>query len=60
MSNVTSNATQTQTLASARALPIAMAFMLGVLLVAGAGFASASALHNAAHDQRHSLGFPCH
>ena len=24
------------------------------------GFANASALHNAAHDTRHAMAFPCH
>ncbi|PZQ14961.1 MAG: cobalt transporter subunit CbtB [Ancylobacter novellus] len=44
----------------ARLAPILSAFLLGVFVIAGAGFASTPALHNAAHDQRHSIGFPCH
>ena len=36
------------------------AIVLGVLLVGGAGFAAPQALHNAAHDSRHALAFPCH
>lgn len=36
----------------------AMAF--GLLLVFGVGLAQADSLHNAAHDTRHSIGFPCH
>ena len=36
----------------------AMAF--GLLLVFGVGLARADKLHNAAHDTRHSIGFPCH
>jgi len=43
-----------------RALPIALAALLGVFLVAGTGFAHTEAVHNAAHDTRHSLAFPCH
>jgi cobalt transporter subunit CbtB len=35
-----------------------MAF--GLLLVVGVGLAHADKLHNAAHDTRHSIGFPCH
>jgi len=31
-----------------------------VALIYGAGFASKVELHNAAHDGRHSAGFPCH
>ena len=38
----------------------AMAFMIGAGLVFMVGFANASVLHNAAHDSRHSLAFPCH
>lgn len=33
---------------------------LGVALVFVAGFAESQILHNAAHDTRHSTGFPCH
>lgn len=35
-------------------------FTLGAGLVYLAGFAYPSVAHNAAHDSRHSLGFPCH
>lgn len=38
----------------------AVAALLGLGLVWLAGFASADALHAAAHDTRHSTGFPCH
>jgi cobalt transporter subunit CbtB len=33
---------------------------LGVVLLAGVGFWQVEAVHNAAHDTRHSAGFPCH
>lgn len=33
---------------------------LGLALVFVAGFAESNILHNAAHDTRHSTGFPCH
>ena len=33
---------------------------LGALFVWGVGFAQSSHLHNAAHDTRHAIGFPCH
>lgn len=36
------------------------AFVLGGLIVYGAGFVNTAAVHNAAHDTRHSQGFPCH
>ena len=45
----------------AEALKIALiTFSLGALLVFLAGFAYPSAVHNAAHDTRHTLSFPCH
>ncbi len=34
--------------------------MIGSILVFGVGFAGDHRLHNAAHDTRHSIGFPCH
>lgn len=36
------------------------ASLLGALLVYFAGFSHIDAVHNAAHDTRHSAGFPCH
>ena len=36
------------------------AFALGGMIVYGAGFVNTGAVHNAAHDTRHSQGFPCH
>lgn len=45
---------------ASRIVAIALAALLGTLLVAGTGFAHSAAVHNAAHDTRHSLAFPCH
>jgi cobalt transporter subunit CbtB len=33
---------------------------LGLGLVVGVGFAGSAAVHDAAHDTRHAIGFPCH
>ncbi|MDO8437686.1 MAG: CbtB domain-containing protein [Nitrosomonadaceae bacterium] len=41
-------------------LPVMLAASLGLILLYGAVFAETAALHNAAHDARHSAGFPCH
>jgi len=38
----------------------AIAFSLGLALVYLAGFAYPETAHNAAHDTRHALSFPCH
>lgn len=37
-----------------------IALFLGGFLVFGVGLANSAALHDAAHDTRHSYGFPCH
>ena len=40
---------------------IAMATLLfGLGLVFVTGFASSATVHNAAHDTRHAMAFPCH
>lgn len=47
-------------LASSRALQMTLAALLGLFLIGGTGFAQIDAVHNAAHDSRHSVAFPCH
>lgn len=44
----------------AKPLQLVAAILLGVVILYGAGFVATSAVHNAAHDMRHSQGFPCH
>lgn len=41
-------------------LQLVTAFLLGLVILYGAGFVQTSTVHNAAHDARHSVGFPCH
>ena len=43
-----------------RLLPCALAALLGLVLLGGVGLAQPQGLHNATHDTRHALGFPCH
>lgn len=43
-----------------RLIAAVMAAVLGAFLVWGVGFSPVAALHNAAHDTRHSMAFPCH
>lgn len=45
---------------SSRIAIAAVAAAMGMLLLFGAGFANSQALHEAAHDARHGIGFPCH
>jgi cobalt transporter subunit CbtB len=47
-------------LTASRAISIFAAALLGAFLVGGVGFSHIMAVHNAAHDYRHSMGFPCH
>lgn len=41
-------------------LQLISAMILGIVILYGAGFVQTSVAHNAAHDMRHSQGFPCH
>jgi cobalt transporter subunit CbtB len=43
-----------------RAVPIFAAALLGIFIIGGVGFSHIEAVHNAAHDYRHSMAFPCH
>lgn len=49
-------------LSTAMAKPVQLisVFLLGAVIIYAAGFVNTSAVHNAAHDTRHSQGFPCH
>ncbi|MEJ1157198.1 CbtB domain-containing protein [Prosthecomicrobium sp. N25] len=38
----------------------AVAALFGIALVFTTGFAHPEILHNAAHDSRHAMNFPCH
>lgn len=37
-----------------------IAFLLGASLVGLVGFIDIASVHDAAHDSRHALSFPCH
>jgi cobalt transporter subunit CbtB len=56
--------TLSPTLVSSRAAtrlgPALAALLFGLALFLTTGFAWPSAIHNATHDTRHSLGLPCH
>lgn len=62
ISNTTSSAAvaSTATTQSQRLVAALGAALLGVCLVYFAGFSHIEAVHNAAHDTRHSAAFPCH
>lgn len=44
----------------AAAAPAMLAAALGLFMLWGVGFSHIDAIHNAAHDVRHSISFPCH
>lgn len=57
---VQTSTTLTQATVSTRFGVAALVFLMGAVLVFGAGFAHPEMLHDAAHDARHALSFPCH
>jgi cobalt transporter subunit CbtB len=46
--------------AMARLLACACAALLGLVLLYGVGLSQPQVVHDAAHDARHAMGFPCH
>jgi cobalt transporter subunit CbtB len=40
--------------------PALVAVILGAVLIFGVGFSHLGVSHNAAHDTRHAMSFPCH
>ena len=38
----------------------ALGIVFGLFLLWGVAFAGPDVIHNAAHDTRHSVAFPCH
>lgn len=57
---VSSQTTISDTTPAARATAALVSGLLGLFILFGVGFAHADAVHNAAHDSRHSVAFPCH
>lgn len=45
---------------AARAVAAVVAGSIGLFVLFGVGFAHTAAVHDAAHDSRHSVAFPCH
>jgi len=46
--------------ALARAWQTAVVALLGAFIVLAVGFAGLPQIHDAAHDTRHTMNFPCH
>ncbi len=60
LSTTVEGAKQGAEITTSRLIAIFAAALLGAFLVGGVGFSHLAAVHNAAHDYRHSMGFPCH
>ena len=51
---------QVQVARSETMIAAVLGLMVGTFLIIGVGFAHPEAIHNAAHDTRHTTAFPCH
>ncbi|MCF5425923.1 CbtB domain-containing protein [Pseudomonas syringae] len=60
MSTISSHAAAPSSTPIQRLTAAISAALLGACLVYFAGFSHIAAVHNAAHDTRHSAAFPCH
>jgi cobalt transporter subunit CbtB len=57
---MTTKALGTASSAQSRLMQLALAALLGVFVIGFVGFSHVEAAHNAGHDYRHSMAFPCH
>jgi len=55
-----SDATAAGLSTTSKIIPLSMTAVLGLFVVGFVGFSHMEVVHNAAHDSRHSLAFPCH
>ncbi|SEQ12171.1 cobalt transporter subunit CbtB [Faunimonas pinastri] len=53
-------ASKPATRAASTTMQALFAILFGALIIGVAGFSHIEAVHNAAHDTRHSNAFPCH
>lgn len=58
--NTASTALGASVSSQSRLMQLALAALLGIFVVGFLGFSPMEAVHNAAHDYRHSMAFPCH
>lgn len=48
------------TASGSRAAQLGLVALLGVFVIGFLGFSHMDVVHNAGHDYRHSMAFPCH
>lgn len=58
--NTASTTLGTSVSAASRATQLAMVALLGLFVIGFVGFSHLDVVHNAGHDYRHSMAFPCH
>ncbi|MBX3577933.1 MAG: CbtB-domain containing protein [Rhizobiaceae bacterium] len=58
--NTTSKTVTAATSSQSRLVQLASAALLGIFVIGFVGFSHVEAAHNAGHDYRHSMAFPCH
>ena len=54
----TSHGTRIST--QSQVMQLGLAALLGIFIIGFVGFSHIEAVHNAGHDNRHSMAFPCH
>lgn len=60
MARISTASTATTPVADSLALQRIIAAAIGAFIVGMVGFSQMSVAHNAGHDYRHSMAFPCH
>ena len=56
----TASSSLNATSSASRAAQLGLVALLGVFVVGVLGFSHMEVVHNAGHDYRHSMAFPCH
>ncbi len=58
--NTTTSLGATSVRPASRTVQLFLGAFLGLFVVGFVGFAQIDVVHNAGHDYRHSMAFPCH
>ena len=58
--NIASTSLGVSSSAVSRVAQLGVAALLGLFVIGFVGFSHAEVVHNAGHDYRHSMAFPCH
>ena len=58
--NTTTTSQGTAVSSQSRLMQLALSALLGIFVIGFVGFSHVEAAHNAGHDYRHSMAFPCH